>query len=330
MHQIITAITNTPALLNQFFKFVNTFMEVILSLFLTLGVITGPAADDPITLKDADKVNLAAVAFADTHIRPDAVSSYNFMCGLEDIKNSGVDFDALFIAGDLSELGDDVSYELLWNALDKTEIENILLATGNHDVRVVYDLRTEQIIDKTNGFLGTEIDKSYYSYDINGYTFIVMGSDSQLFEKAFISDEQLTFLDSELERATKDGKPAFVVCHQPLEDTHGLPEIWANGGIGEQSEQVREILVKYKNVFYLNGHLHDGVYEKSLEVLSKENGVYSVNLPAYGKVNAYGKYLQSGLGTYFEVYDDEVIFTARDFRAGKSLDGCSRAFTLVK
>ncbi len=330
MEQAVSIIKEIPSIFNQFLAILNTFMEMILSVLLAFGVISGPATDDPITLKDAENVNLAVVALSDTHIRPTGISPYNFECGLSDIENSDIDFDALLIAGDLSELGDDVSYELMWDSLDKTEIKNILLATGNHDVRVVYDLRTEQIIDKTNGFLGTEIDKPYYSYDINGYTFIVMGSDSQLFEKAVISDEQLAFIDAELERATKDGKPAFVVCHQPLENTHGLPEVWANGGIGEQSEQIREILIKYKNVFFLNGHLHDGVYENSLEVLSEKNGVYSVNLPAYGKVNDYGDFLQPGLGTYFEVYDDEVIFTARDFRNGKALEGCSKSFSLVK
>ncbi len=330
MEQAAVIIKELPSIFNQVLGIVNTFMQIILSVLMAFGVITGPATDDPIVLKDEENVNLAVVAFADTHIRPTGISPYNFECALEDIGNSGVDFDAFLIAGDLSELGDDISYELMWDALDKTEIDNILLATGNHDVRVVYDLRTEQIIDKTNGFLGTEIDKPYYSYDINGYTFIVMGSDSRLFEKAIISDEQLAFIDAELERATKDGKPAFVMCHQPLENTHGLPEVWKNGGIGEQSEKVREVLVKYKNVFFLNGHLHDGVYENSLEVLDEEKGVYSVNLPAFGKENDYGKFLQPGLGTYFEIYDDEVVFTARDFRAGKSLEGCTKSFELVK
>lgn len=330
MEQAAVIINEIPSIFNQALGIVNTFMQIILSVLMAFGVITGPATDDPIVLKDEENVNLAVVAFADTHIRPTGISPYNFECALEDIENSGVDFDAFLVAGDLSELGDDISYELMWDALDKTEIDNILLATGNHDVRVVYDLRTEQIIDKTNGFLGTEIDKPYYSYDINGYTFIVMGSDSRLFEKAVISDEQLAFIDAELERATKDGKPAFVMCHQPLENTHGLPEVWKNGGIGEQSEKVREILVKYKNVFFLNGHLHDGVYENSLEILDEEKGVYSVNLPAFGKENDYGKFLQPGLGTYFEIYDDEVVFTARDFRAGKSLEGCTKSFELVK
>lgn len=330
MEQAAVIINEIPSIFNQALGIVNTFMQIILSVLMAFGVITGPATDDPIVLKDEENVNLAVVAFADTHIRPTGISPYNFECALEDIENSGVDFDAFLVAGDLSELGDDISYELMWDALDKTEIDNILLATGNHDVRVVYDLRTEQIIDKTNSFLGTEIDKPYYSYDINGYTFIVMGSDSRLFEKAVISDEQLAFIDAELERATKDGKPAFVMCHQPLENTHGLPEVWKNGGIGEQSEKVREILVKYKNVFFLNGHLHDGVYENSLEILDEEKGVYSVNLPAFGKENDYGKFLQPGLGTYFEIYDDEVVFTARDFRAGKSLEGCTKSFELVK
>lgn len=330
MEQAAVIIKEIPSIFNQALGIVNTFMQIILSVLMAFGVITGPATDDPIVLKDEENVNLAVVAFADTHIRPTGISPYNFECALDDIENSGVDFDAFLVAGDLSELGDDISYELMWDALDKTEIDNILLATGNHDVRVVYDLRTEQIIDKTNGFLGTEIDKPYYSYDINGYTFIVMGSDSRLFEKAVISDEQLAFIDAELERATKDGKPAFVMCHQPLENTHGLPEVWKNGGIGEQSEKVREVLVKYKNVFFLNGHLHDGVYENSLEILDEEKGVYSVNLPAFGKENDYGKFLQPGLGTYFEIYDDEVVFTARDFRAGKSLEGCTKSFELVK
>jgi len=191
MEQAVAIIKEIPAIFNQVLAILNTFMEMVLSVLLAFGVISGPATDEPITLRDAENVNLAVVAFADTHIRPTGISPYNFECGLEDIENSGVDFDALLIAGDLSELGDDISYELMWDALDETEIKNILLATGNHDVRVVYDLRTEQIIDKTNSFLGTEFDKPYYSYDINGYTFIVMGSDSQLFEKAVISDEQL-------------------------------------------------------------------------------------------------------------------------------------------
>ena len=176
--------------------------------------------------------------------------------------------------------------------------------------------------------IGKEIDKPYYSYDVEGYTFIVLGSDRQLFEKAKISAAQLSFLDSELERGTREGKPVFVVCHQPLENTHGLPEVWENGGIGEQSEQVKQILMKYENVFFLNGHLHDGIYEKSLEIFDEQKGVYSINLPAYGKENDYGPFSQQGLGVYVENYADRVVFTVRDFFKGNNLDGYTYTFYL--
>ncbi|MBR5437361.1 MAG: metallophosphoesterase [Clostridia bacterium] len=328
MEQAAAILKELPTIFNQVLGILNTFVEMILTVCLAFGVLAGPSAEEPITLVDEENVKLSAVVFADTHLAPTGISPYRFDCGLEDIRNSGIDFDAFVIAGDISELGDDISYELMWEALDKVETENILLATGNHDIRVLYEMRTEQIMKKTAGYLDMEIDKPYYSYDINGYTFIVMGSDEQQFEKAVISDEQLAFLDSELARATADGKPAFVVCHQPLDNTHGLPEVWKNGGLGEDSQKVRNVLVKYENVFYLNGHLHDGVYENSLVALDEEKGVYSINLPAYGKENDYGKFLQPGLGTYMEVYENEVVFTARDFLQGQYLDGYTMTFTL--
>lgn len=294
------------------------------------GMVGEPSTADPIVFKDSNNVQMSAVLLADTHIRNTAFSEYFLNCGLQDINNSEEEFDALVIAGDLTEFGDSDSYDILWNSLESFSVaEKTLLATGNHDIRLAYEKMLGIINGKASEYIGEEIETAYYSYDVNGYTFIVINSDEWQLEKAVISDKQLAFIDSELARATKDGKPAFVICHQPLENTHGIPEVWENGGIGAQSDKVLEVLTKYKNVFYINGHLHDGVYEKSLEVLSEENAVYSVNLPAFGRENDYGAYLQSGLGTYVEVYEDEVVFTARDFVKGEMLDNYSRSFTLV-
>ena len=274
---------------------------------------------NPIKFVDPDNCKMAFVAFADTHIRDTAFQPHLLECGLEDIDAAETQFDAFIIAGDISEMGDAPSYDVTWECIDNSEIgkKPVLLATGNHDIRLAYEHQTDLIMDKAEEYLDIEIDKPYYSYEVNGYKFIVMGSDEWLFEKAMISDEQLAFIDSELAEA--NGKPAFVVCHQPLKDTHGLPEVWANGDLGEDSDEVKAVLMKYKNVYYLNGHLHDGVYEKSLEVFDAEKGVYSINLPAFGKDNDYGKFSQTGLGTYVEVYDDSVVFTARDFARGEYL-----------
>ena len=75
----------------------------------------------------------------------------------------------------------------------------------------------------------------------------------------------------ELERATKDNKPAFVMCHQAFAFTHGLPEVWKTGDMGEQSDEVRAVMEQFKNVFFINGHLHGGVFEKTFEILNEEN-----------------------------------------------------------
>ena len=273
---------------------------------------------------------MAAVILSDTHIADNAFSGYNLECGLEDIRNSGQKFDALLITGDITDMSDERSFDITRDIIRNAGLfDNVVFAAGNHDIRFVYDKRIPYILKTQSELLNKEITTPYYSHDVNGYTVIVINSDEHQVERAVISDAQLSFIDSELARATAEGKPAFVIAHQPLADTHGLPEYWATGGdLGEQSYKVREILTKYKNVFYFSGHLHTGIYDKSLLTLNEENGVYSINLAAFGKGNARGKYDQKGLGVYMEVYDGEVVFTARDFVAGKALDGYSRTFTL--
>lgn len=316
------------SLLGSVIAVISNILTIIFSFTSLFGGTIQLSTENPIKLVDPDNCNMAFVAFSDTHLRDTAFQPHLFANGLADIDNAETPFDALLIAGDVSEMGDAPSYEVTWEAIDNSEIgkKAVMLATGNHDIRLAYESQTKLLMDKTSEYLGIEIDKPYYSYEVKGYKFIVMGSDTWKFEKAGISQEQLDFIDSELEDA--DGKPAFVVCHQPLENTHGLPEVWKNGGLGPDSEAVKEVLMKHKNVFYLNGHLHDGVYEKSLEIFDAENGVYSINLPAYGKGNDYGKYLQNGLGVYVELYDDSVVFTARDFARGVNLEGYTYTFDI--
>ena len=316
------------SLLGSILQVITNILTIVFSFTSLFGGAIELSTENPIKLVDPDNCKMAFVAFADTHIRDTAFQPHLLENGLADIDNAETPFDALIIAGDISEFGDGPSYDVTWDVIDNSEIgkKPVLLATGNHDIRLAYEYQTELIMDKAEDYLDIEIDKPYYSYEVKGYKFVVMGSDEWQFEKAIISDEQLSFLDSEL--AAANGKPVFVVCHQPLKDTHGLPEVWKNGDLGEDSDEVKAVLTKYKNVFYLNGHLHDGVYEKSLEIFDAEKGVYSVNLPAFGKDNDYGKFAQTGLGTYIEVYEDYVVFTPRDFARGAALEDYTYTFYL--
>ena len=316
------------SLISSLIAVISNILTIIFTFTSLFGGAIQLSTENPIELVDAENCRMSFVAFSDTHLRDTAFQPHLFSNGLADIDNAKTPFDALVIAGDVSEMGDAPSYEVTWEALANSEIgkKAVMLATGNHDIRLAYESQTKILMDKNSEYLGIEIDKPYYSYEVKGYKFIVMGSDEWQLEKAVISDEQLAFIDSELEAA--NGKPAFVICHQPLADTHGLPEVWKNGDLGEDSAAVKAVLMKHKNVFYLNGHLHDGVYEKSLEVFDAEKGVYSINLPSYGKENDYGKFLQNGLGVYVELYDDSVVFTARDFARGENLEGCTYTFDI--
>ena len=82
---------------------------------------------------------------------------------------------------------------------------------------------------------------------------------------------------------------------------------------------------KYKNVFFINGHLHGGIFEKIAETLNEENGVYSISIPGYRKLNNFG-IQDCGVGYYCEVYGDKVIFKARKFISGEYLEGDLVAF----
>lgn len=280
------------------------------------------SSEHPVIYHDRDSLRLSFACIADTHLPNRESASANLKNVFDDAEQSGACYDALLMAGDIADYGFRSEYNRFFSVLDNQKvISNLLLTIGNHDARAIFTRNSKIVMDKVEKYLGISTKgKTYFSYDIKGYTFIVLCTEKRLLEKAHITKEQIDFLDKELQRATKDGKPAFVMCHQAFKDTHGLPEVWKTGDMGEQSDEVRAVMEKYKNVFFINGHLHGGIFEKTFEVLNKENNVYSLSVPGYRKENNFG-ITDCGTGYYAEVYDDKVIFTARKFISGEYIEG---------
>lgn len=278
--------------------------------------------DAPIEFIDNDSVKLTFANIADTHLIDNESATINLGNFFADISNAKGKFDAVLIAGDLSEYGKIAEYNRFFNVFDQFKDEfKLFITMGNHDVRFLFGRNQKIIMDKVKEYLGVDTQgKSYYSYDVNGYTFIVIGTEKRVLEKAYITKAQMNFLDKELKRATKDGKPAFVMCHQAFAFTHGLPEVWKTGDMGEQNDDVRAVMEKYKNVFFINGHLHGGIFEKTMEILNADNNVISLSIPGYRKENNFG-IRDCGVGYYCEVYDNKVVFTARNFVKGVPVTG---------
>ena len=313
------------------------FFYKLLSLLLSVSLLFSPliAADknDPIQANDPENVLLTAALWSDTHLSDYLLSrTRNVKSCVTDLKNGG-GIDALIIDGDLTENGKLSELKMLSEELgDLPNVSHVLPATGNHDVRLRYYPLTVRTFSEfcavVNPSIELQNDALYYSYEVNGYTFIILGTVGTQFEEARIDDVELAFLDEAL--ASAQGKPSFVLLHQPLKNTHALPDAWGSpipsaGSVGADSDRLLCVLQKYKNVFLISGHLHSGLGENNFEDVS---GVHSVNLPSIGIVSKDGGYEAAGTGYMMEVYADRVLFRARSFLTGKYLPEFDRTVPL--
>ena len=301
--------------------FIEKYVKQIKAMNPKYDVIYEISKDEPIVFTDSENVKLSMAIIADTHLPNRVSAEKNLENTFLDLENSPEKFDAFLIAGDIADYGTSNEYERFFRVLDNQKtVENLLVTMGNHDARLFFKSSTATIKKKIGEYLNIKSPKIYYSHDINGYTFIVLCTEKRILEKAYISKEQIAFLDKELARATKDGKPVFVMCHQPFAETHGLPEVWKTGDMGEQNDEVRAVMEKYSNVFFINGHLHGGVFPGVAETINEEKGVWSISIPGYRKENNFG-ITDAGVGYFCEVYEDKVIFRARNFLKGEYVKG---------
>lgn len=312
------------SLIGQLGDFLYMITSVIMSLIIAFGGASSPSTDAVIG-STSDKTVMDFVVVGDPQVcNYNPQRELNFIAAAEDIMNSEEELDAFIIAGDIAENGFEAEYDAVAADICALNTKNFIMAAGNHDIRLRdYEQSKATFLDFMNSLNGEENaqDSLYYRYDVEGYTFLVMGSEEARFEDAYISEEQLNWLDTEAAAATKNGKPVFVVIHYPLKDTHGLPATWNNslwesGSVGDQSDEIYTILNKYENVILITGHLHTGFGEYTYE---KIGDIHGINVPSVGIENKDGEYNDAGTGFYVEVSADEVVFHARDFAKGVNL-----------
>lgn len=310
-----------------FFKILTCIITLFYSLF---GGAVVPSTEEPIKAKNPDEVKMVFATVADPQVSNLLLDRYRvFQSGCMDLRNAECEFDAIVGLGDIAENGFAEEYQLVCDELSSIDTR-FIMATGNHDLRLrLYSQSTERFKQFTNALNGdTSMSDSVYaegklaySEVINGYKFIVLGSDKTEFEEAYISEAQLEWLDKELESA--NGKPVFVVLHQPLKLTHDLPNTWGNGtnkdagSVGDQSDDIKALLAKHaKNntVVLLTGHLHSGFGSNSYEEIE---GFYSINIPSFSIENKDGRVNGKGLTFICEVYENEIVFRARNVQEGK-------------
>lgn len=300
-------------------------LSQIASLIMSVIMFVFPCLDYS---PKSDDVKLNAAIISDTHI------DTRLPCGKAmlkkaflDMNNNSVGNDVVIVTGDLTNYGDDETLDDFFAILtENSKVQNAIITMGNHDIGHTEDLgmtnqeARERFVKMHNEYLGTQHEKQYYSYVINGYKFIVICDESEdNWDKFEISDEQIQWLDEELAEGTANGLPVFVICHEPYVGINGQPTVWENGTMErDDGEKVKAVLQKYKNVFYISGHMHEGINGKLTQAVlgfccvETVDGINCISLPTYTLVNRYGL-ANNGLGFQMEVYSDRVVFRARSF-----------------
>lgn len=309
-----------------------SFFSGVMSIVMFILAFLIPGSAEPASV-DSPDVLFTAELLSDTHLGAFFGFQKKYLrTGLSNISASGDLVDAVVFMGDITNSGKTGDYDAFFGALrDCCSVPNTIVAAGNHDIAHVTGLSHSEARERFLGFLndysGAAHEKIYYSYEANGYTFIVLGDDGDRdFNRPFISDEQIAFLDTELAKATVDGKPAFVCCHWPLMYTNGQEKLWKNGCVQPaESDKIKAVLEKYDNVFYLSGHTHPGFIgpdeaeKKGYASVETKNGVTYVCLPTFGQINRH-RIMLPGTGMQMEIYADKVVFKGRNFLRGQWYD----------
>lgn len=311
---------------------------LISAIMAVLTVIApGISAFAPNELLDSENCLLNFVAISDTHFETSQYNQGNAIYSdlthnlyLHNIGSSATKPDALVIAGDITDHGYLSQWEKTEETLASYDLaDEIILAMGNHDLWTRDETgRTSKglFLQFNKRITGKYVSNVYYSTEVNGYPFIILCSESDD-THAYISNKQIKWLKAEMKKAAEKDLPIFVICHWPVNQTHGLPVTWGEddyddmtGGLGEQSKKVEKILKKYDNVFYINGHIHNGFSNESMEpqtgfqTVESDGSFHSINLPRVNAISHTG-FSTLCAGYNVEVYEDQVVFRARNYLA---------------
>ncbi|MCQ2471035.1 MAG: metallophosphoesterase [Clostridia bacterium] len=309
----------------------SNFMAFLMAFVMTIFPYAG--LEKPVINTKKDDCKLLVEMISDTHLEQNEIVRPWFLKkGLKNLAKAKVDVDAVVVAGDLTNYADEPSLADYFKIIKEYSPAPVVSVAGNHDINhagdrnktdITREQAKENFIKYNNEYMGTNHEDNYYSTEIKGYKFIVLGDivyNGGNWDSMTMGDEQIAFLDSEL--ASANGEPVFVCCHWPMDDMNGQSTIWPDSGILLDRNPIKDILEKYDNVFYVSGHMHAGIKSNAVDEkyglasVEKVNGVTYISLPTYGIVNIFGNPFSCN-GMQLEVYDDEVIIRPRNFVTNK-------------
>lgn len=309
---------------------IKAFIKTIALLISFIIFMPSGAVPETIEKIDAEKCLISATVFSDLHMEGTNPERHKRGGGVLSAAEKA-DNDLLLLLGDNTMNGQIVETVFAYGLVDRFfDTEDVIVAPGNHDMDTgehtngTFETLRNRYIFLRNAFFGDRGDKVYYSREEKGYKFIVLGGEGRTAEdgKQIISDEQLSWLESELAEAAASGKPCFIINHYLVRGRNG-GRSYADFNITDQNDRLTEILeTSGVRTFYFCGHSHYGVSDDSVQTTAN---VTYINLPATGNPGNYypanedcGK---DGIGMQMEAYEDKVVLRFRNYLTGQWLEG---------
>lgn len=301
--------------------------SVFISLFLFISLTANPTEKyEPV---DSENIKLSAVLLSDMHMEGNNIERWGWIGNtLNAVVANDKDSDVIAFAGDNTMNGQGVEWFDFYGFVNRfVKDSKVLVAFGNHDFgntsdQDTYKKLSKRCINSYNGYTDASIDKVYYSTDVNGYKFIVLGSEENAENTlSIISDTQIEWLKDQLKEAADENMPAFVINHNLVK---GKNSYWSDApfNIVSNNEALAEALENAgTKVIYFSGHSHYALQNGSINTYG--NCTY-VNLPCAGNIGGYAGADSDnsfGTGCCMEVYENQIVLRFRCFGENKWIEG---------
>ncbi|MCQ2463102.1 MAG: metallophosphoesterase [Clostridia bacterium] len=296
-------------------------ISAIMAIFLFAFIPVSNA--QPYDVTEPEACNFNFTVLSDVHIEGNQFircQIYGKM--LQDIKKNKSGNDALVFLGDNVMNGQHIESMLFYGLTNLYRPANRVINTvGNHDIgngngdmKKLYN----RFYSYSNTFFNLDIDTPYYCKVIDGYYFIVLGTESQTVHDFDISEQQIDWLRTVISSAKSTGKPAFVFCHYDYD--------YADYG---KAKELVDILTSYENVFYFHGHNHAPMFGWNF---SNYDGIKQINISNctdyYEENHKKLPGINAGIGLNVEIYDGKVVMRTRDFYNGEWLEDIQHTYTI--
>ena len=264
---------------------------------------------------------------SDTHTSNLSTNPHNehILAAFNDIKANDPDSAAVLINGDIVDANTDELWNT-FNGLIEQTIGNsipIYYSIGNHELRPGTESDYDSLVARYMQYTGVPNDKVYYYEKINGQYFIFLGNEKMVDggDIAYLYQTQIDWLEEILDRAEAEGTRAYVLLHQPLQNTVSSSMAYTTAAIQRdvaQDAEIRSIVDAHPNTIMFSGHGHRELESAHPALIRNTEGAnYFDSASVAYLIKDDGTRIVGSQGLYVQVYDDKIIVRGRDFIRGK-------------